>query len=39
MKPSGWIFLVVCWSLLSACTAWCYYKILNAPFGGGGKKD
>ena len=32
MKTSGWVFLVVCWSVLTVSTVWCYYKILNVPF-------
>ena len=29
MTVLGWIFMIVCWGMLSFFTGWCMYKILQ----------
>lgn len=31
MTPQGWVFLVICWSVLIVSTVWCFYMVLAAP--------
>jgi hypothetical protein len=32
MKPLGWAFLIVSWSVLTYFTVWCFVKIFTTPF-------
>lgn len=36
MRPSGWVFMLGSWGLITGLTAWCIWRLLRA--GGGGRK-
>jgi hypothetical protein len=33
MTVMGWIFMIVCWSVLSFFTGWCIVKVLQPSAG------